>query len=92
MQKYLVFKAIARTILEVEKRVEYLENEKGFLLQMDEEKLQRSFQAKSYLSGRKKALIKIVSNAFIGIAAEVDDAIQKWYSKEMSELREYKEN
>lgn len=53
--------------------------------------LKRSGPTRSHWSGKKKKWINSVPNEFIGTAVQVQDAIHRRYSKEMSELRQYSE-
>lgn len=66
MPKEVALKAMIETKLELEKRVESIETEKSFLLQMTEEMLQASRLKRSHQSEKKKTLINSVPKRFIG--------------------------
>lgn len=83
-------KAISKIILELDKRFEF-EAEKTILLLTNEEMVQRSCSVRTHLSGEKKSLRNMMPKEFIGIAVQVNIAIHRSCSKELSELRQYEE-
>lgn len=80
---------MTKVIVELEKRVEYLESKKRLLLQTNEEHLQRSRLARILPTGAKTLLVDSVPSDVIGIAAKVEDAIHKWCGKKFFLLTHY---
>lgn len=89
MLKEVALKGITNTSLEWEKLVESLETDTKFLLQMSDEALQRSCQTKSHPGGEERYVINSVHNQFICIAVQMEKAIDRWCSKELSEVGQY---
>lgn len=91
MQEDVAMKAMTKAIMESEKRVGCLESEKQWPLQTNEGVLQRSSLTRILPSKAKKTLVDSLHKEVIGIAVKVDDAIDKWCEKELSELTRYGE-
>lgn len=77
-QKEVVMKAINRTIVELQKRLECFKTEKVFLLQKNEEVFQGPSLMRIHSSERKKSLVKSEPEKIIGIALGVEETSHKW--------------
>lgn len=91
MQKKEEVKAMTKAIVELKEPVKSLETEKNLLWQTNKGMLQQSSSTRVHRRREKKTMINSLPNAFIGIAVQEEDAIHRWYSKEVSDLMLYKE-
>lgn len=89
MQKELALKAMIKTVMESENRVEPPYSEKSFLLQTNKGILPPSWSTRSNQSRENRTLINSEPNQFICIAVQIEGVIHRRCSKEASEVRKY---